>query len=71
MEIFSFLKKVFFVLKSVNFWWRCFLLEKKCQFVQNALVIGQMSEFLSIVIKSYCDKSFSQYKFSSKNVNFV
>ena len=44
---------------------------KKCQFVQNALVIGQMSEFLSTVIKSCCDKSFSQYKFSSKNVNFV
>ena len=39
---------------------------KKCHFMQKVLVFGQMSEFLSTVIKS----CFSHHQFLCKNVNF-
>ena len=39
-------------LKNVSFWWRYFPLVKNVHFMQKVLVFGQMSEFLSTVIKS-------------------
>ena len=39
-------------MKSVSFWWRYFPLVKNVIFMQKVLVFGQMSEFLSTVIKS-------------------
>ena len=51
IEILSFLKEISYVFESVNFWWRCFLLVKNNIFMQKSSVFGQMSEFLSPVIK--------------------
>ena len=51
IEILSFLKEISSVFESVNFWWRCFLLVKNNIFMQKSSVFGQMSEFLSSVIK--------------------
>ena len=50
-QILSFLKEISSVFESVNFWWRCFLLVKNNIFMQKSSVFGQMSEFLSPVIK--------------------
>ena len=51
IEILSFLKEISSVFESVKFWWRCFLLVKNKMFMQKSSVLGQMSEFLSPVIK--------------------
>ena len=51
IEILSFLKEISSVFESVNFWWRRFLLVKNNIFMQKSSVFGQMSEFLSPLIK--------------------
>ena len=44
---------------------------KKCQFMQKTLDFGQMSEFLSIVIKSCCAKKCGKMTRVSLNINFL
>ena len=51
IDILSFLKEISSVFESVNFWWRCFVLVKNKIFMKKSSVLGQMSEFLSPVIK--------------------
>ena len=51
IDILSFLNEISSVFESINFWWRCFLLVKNNIFMQKSSVFGEMSEFLSPVIK--------------------
>ena len=52
VEILSFLKEVFSVFEKCQILMALFLFGKKYHFMQKVLVFGQMSEFLSTVIKS-------------------
>ena len=52
MDIVSFLREVFSVFEKCQFLVALFPFVKKCHFMQKVLVFGQMSEFLSTVIKS-------------------
>ena len=52
MDIVSFLREVFSVLEKCQFQVVLFPFGKKYNFMQKVLVFGQMSEFLSTVIKS-------------------
>ena len=52
VEILSFLKEVFSVFEICQILVALFPFGKKCHFMQKVLVFGQMSEFLSTVIKS-------------------
>ena len=52
MDIASFLREVFSVFEKCLFLVALFPFVKKCPFMQKVLVFGQMSEFLSTVIKS-------------------
>ena len=77
VEILSFLKEVFSVFEKCQILMALFLFGKKYHFMQKLLVFGQMSEFLSTVIKSSraklwgkCNECFSQNHFLCKNVNF-
>ena len=78
VEILSFLKEVFSVFEKCQILMALFLFRKKYHFMQKLLVFGQMSEFLSTVIKSSlsklwgkCNECFSQHQFLCKNVNFL
>ena len=78
VEILSFLKEVFSVFEKCQILMALFLFGKKYHFMQKLLVFGQMSEFLSTVIKSSraklwgkCNECFSQHHFLCKNVNFL
>ena len=51
MEIFSFLKKVSFVFEKCQFLVALFSFGKKCQFMQKALVFGQMNELTTVIEK--------------------
>ena len=44
---------------------------KKCHFMQKVLVFGQMSEFLSTVIKSFVQTLCKNVNFGKKKLNFV
>ena len=52
VEILSFLKELFSVFEKCQILIALFLFGKKYHFMQKVLVFGQMSEFLSTVIKS-------------------
>ena len=52
VKILSFLKEVFSVFEKCQILMALFLFGKKYHFMQKVLVFGQMSEFLSTVIKS-------------------
>ena len=52
MDIVSFLREVFSVFEKFQVLVALFPFGKKCHFMQKVLVFGQMSEFLSTVIKS-------------------
>ena len=52
VEILSFLREVFSVFEKCQFLVALFPFGKKCHIMQKVLVFGQMSEFLSTVIKS-------------------
>ena len=80
VEILSFLKEVFSVFEKCQILMALFLFGKKYHFMQKLLVFGQMSEFLSTVIKSgraklwgKCNINFCAKMsiFWEKNWNFV
>ena len=77
VEILSFLKEVFSVFEKCQILMALFLFGKKYHFMQKVLVFGQMSEFLSTVIKSSraklwgkCNECFSQHQFLCKKCQF-
>ena len=78
VEILSFLKEVFSVFEKCQILMALFLFGEKYHCMEKLLVFGQMSEFLSTVIKSSraklwgkCNECFSQHQFLCKNVNFL
>ena len=70
MDIVSFLREVFSVFWKVSVLVALFPFGKKCHFMQKVLVFGQMTEFLSTVIKS-CRANFGvKWKSVFLNINF-
>ena len=70
MEILSFLREVFSVFEKCQILVALFLFGKKYHFMQKVLVFGQMSEFLSTVIKSSLAKLWGKVTSVFLNINF-
>ena len=70
VEILSFLKEVFSVFEKCQILMALFLFGKKYHFMQKVLVFGQMSEFLSTVIKSSRAKLWGKVTSVFLNINF-
>ena len=70
MEILSFLREVFSVFEKCQILMALFLFGKKYHFMQKVLVFGQMSEFLSTVIKSSRAKLWGKVTSVFLNINF-
>ena len=71
VEILSFLKEVFSVFEKCQILMALFLFGKKYHFMQKVLVFGQMSEFLSTVIKSSRAKLWGKVTSVFLNINFL
>ena len=70
VEILSFLKEVFSVFEKCQILMALFLFGKEYHFMQKVLVFGQMSEFLSTVIKSSRAKLWGKVTSVFLNINF-
>ena len=70
VEILSFLKEVFSVFEKCQILLALFLFGKKYHFMQKVLVFGQMSEFLSTVIKSSLSKLWGKVTSVFLHINF-
>ena len=70
VEILSFLKEVFSVFEKCQILIALFLFGKKYHFMQKVLVFGQMSEFLSTVIKSSRANLWGKVTSVFLNINF-
>ena len=70
VEILSFLKEVFSVFEKCQILLALFLFGKKYYFMQEVLVFGQRSEFLSTVIKSSRAKLWGKVTSVFLNINF-
>ena len=70
VEILSFLKEVFSVFEKCQILMALFLFGKKYHFMQNVLVFGQGSEFLSTVIKSNRAELWGKVTIVFLNINF-
>ena len=70
VEILSFLKEVFSVFEKCQILIALFLFGKKYHFMQKVLVFGQMSEFLSTLIKSSRAKLWGKVTSVFLNINF-
>ena len=71
VEILSFLKELFSVFEKCQILMALFLFGKKYHFMQKVLVFGQMSEFLSTVIKSSRAKLWGKVTSVFFNINFL
>ena len=69
VEILSFLKEVFSVFEKCQILMALFIFGKKYHFMQKVLVFGQMSEFLSTVIKSSRAKLWGKVTSVFLNIN--
>ena len=69
--VLSFLKEVFSVFEKCQILMALFLFGKKYHFMQKVLVFGQMSEFLSTVIKSSRAKLWGKVTSVFLNINFL
>ena len=70
VEILSFLKEVFSVFEKCQILMALFIFGKKYHFYAKVLVFGQMSEFLSTVIKSSRAKLWGKVTSVFLNINF-